>query len=584
VEEVPPAKDKNAQGGGKKGSGKSTGNGAVVSAKGKDPAKPGGGAKPANKPATVQAPAPVIITQPTVQTKPAGGRGGAAAASVLGVVTAYAIEQKRKREEEEGQATAAAAAFNADQRAADAGHDAKIAAAVVAKNAHDAFLAQQTAMLDMRDPSVRVAQDDYVRGLTQQRDEIRAISELDMTQDEQLTAHMATPQYQDYRQGVEDWEEQRAARENPDHNGKPSGMASIQPQQRQDDGGTWWDRLVDDLKDFWNWLITGERQDSQTPMPTRTLPPPNVTIIPAPTLTPTPTLVPTPTPTATPTVSPWQTSYIVDNNVRFRSDPSTNAPIISQIQCGTTVQIGLHDVSADGYTWRPVIYNGTTGWIATEFMSGQVPVCPNFAAPGAIYPGAGQTVQIYRLPFDGSPSFWWGFGNNTFVHELNNDGLENRCGIYRRTTGLHSGNDFGLPPNTPLYWTGNVLGQVVSLNNQQMNFGAGPNNIVIRAGGFDFVFGETSANMPPLVSLASPGVSPGAQIGYSGPTHLHLEIRPVSQDADERSSVVINPLTFFEPTLQLQWISLFAGDYAPGGPDSPLSLGYYQNQIVQDCP
>ncbi len=64
---------------------------------------------------------------------------GAAAAGLLGAVTAYAIEQKRKREEEEEQKAAIAAAFNADQRAADAGLDAKIAAAVVAKQAQSSW-------------------------------------------------------------------------------------------------------------------------------------------------------------------------------------------------------------------------------------------------------------------------------------------------------------------------------------------------------------------------------------------------------------------------------------------------------------
>ena len=47
-----------------------------------------------------------------------------------------------------------------------------------------------------------------------------------------------------------------------------------------------------------------------------------------------------------------------------------------------------------------------------------------------------------------------------------------------------------------------------------------------------------------------------------------------------KSSVVINPLTFFSPELQNQWSSLFDSDYYVPGDDS-LSLGYYINTVVK---
>jgi hypothetical protein len=75
---------------------------------------------------------------------------GAAAAGLLGAVTAYAIEQKRRREEEEEQKAAVAAAFNADQRAADVA----LAYAVDQRKRKDDILQamQQTVHLEAKRP------------------------------------------------------------------------------------------------------------------------------------------------------------------------------------------------------------------------------------------------------------------------------------------------------------------------------------------------------------------------------------------------------------------------------------------------
>ncbi len=290
---------------------------------------------------------------------------------------------------------------------------------------------------------------------------------------------------------------------------------------------------------------------------------------------PTPSATPTAIPTSTPTPHLWPIGYIINGQgANFRSGPSTKDKNIQELACGETINIGTEQVTSDGYNWRKVLYAGQEGWIVEKYLDDERPVCPNFAAKGAKYPGAGEIVQISRLPFDypdpASLPSWWGFGDTTFARD--------NPGFYKYTSGLHSGVDWGMPPNTPLIWAGSQQGVVVK--SSTFIYMKDPNYIVIESGGFHFIYGHISS------SLVQEGqiINLGDQVGYSGQPpvgdpHLHFEVRPAPTDG-AKSPYVINPLTFFSSELQSEWVPRFAGDYFDGN-DGPVSLGYFQNTLVQ---
>lgn len=154
------------------------------------------------------------------------------------------------------------------------------------------------------------------------------------------------------------------------------------------------------------------------------------------------------------------------------------------------------------------------------------------------------------------------------------------------------GADFGSPrppgdtssePTISAVWTANVPGKVIVTNNNPISYGAGPYNIVIKAGDFVVLFGEL-LNEKPLFDI-NETIEPGTVVGHSD-EHIHFEIRPAPPDghkSSEKSNIYINPLTFFEPALQTEWVKLFAGDYAVDSGQDPLSLGYYTS-FPADCP
>jgi len=267
--------------------------------------------------------------------------------------------------------------------------------------------------------------------------------------------------------------------------------------------------------------------------------------------------------------------------LNVRDSGSIAGEIVAVLPCGATVTIqGMPQASgADGHTWAPVVSStGQTGWAAVDVLDADPPTCA-IPSVGDIYPGAGEDVFLSDLPFEEDIyelDFWWGFGNNTFAQE-------NKCVWYERTSGMHSGLDFGLPYNSELSWTGSEDGEVVGVNGEGVNLGAGPNSIVIESEGFYFLYGHTS-DEEPSVEIGQT-IQPGELIGYSGnPSgedgegndHLHFEIRPT----DDRS-VVINPLTFVGSDQQSVLTDYFAGDYE--GEEAPMSLGYYTLTTLAEC-
>ena len=113
-----------------------------------------------------------------------------------------------------------------------------------------------------------------------------------------------------------------------------------------------------------------------TPSPTATAEP-----TPSPTAEPTPTPEPTPEPTPVPeyeglSVQPTtyynegeQPTYTVTdgNNLNMRGGPGTDYDKIGQVPASTSVTaLGTNE---DG-SWVVVNYNGTYGWLKTEFLNG----------------------------------------------------------------------------------------------------------------------------------------------------------------------------------------------------------------------
>jgi len=126
------------------------------------------------------------------------------------------------------------------------------------------------------------------------------------------------------------------------------------------------------------------------------------------------------TPSPTPNTSSGTAAYIVGNNVRFRSAPSMNSQIISELFYGNAVT--LHAVSNG---WALVSYNGQTGYVYAQYVKqgsyGSYPGSTgsstnnNVGTTGgtAAMSGSGQDVANYALRFVGYNYRWGGASPDT---------------------------------------------------------------------------------------------------------------------------------------------------------------------------
>lgn len=56
-------------------------------------------------------------------------------------------------------------------------------------------------------------------------------------------------------------------------------------------------------------------------------------------------------------------------NVRFRNPPGLSSTVYGLLQDGTVVAVSyVPEVSKDGYVWQQIVYNGVTGWVATNYL------------------------------------------------------------------------------------------------------------------------------------------------------------------------------------------------------------------------
>ncbi len=65
-----------------------------------------------------------------------------------------------------------------------------------------------------------------------------------------------------------------------------------------------------------------------------------------------------------------QYSIVNANNVNLRKTPSTSGTIIRQLHKGYRVlEYSEPTVSANGYIWQKVSYNGSVGWVAINYLT-----------------------------------------------------------------------------------------------------------------------------------------------------------------------------------------------------------------------
>lgn len=65
-----------------------------------------------------------------------------------------------------------------------------------------------------------------------------------------------------------------------------------------------------------------------------------------------------------------QYSKVNANNVNLRRTPGTSGTVIRQLHRGYTVmEYSDPIVSANGYKWQKVSYQGSVGWVATKYLT-----------------------------------------------------------------------------------------------------------------------------------------------------------------------------------------------------------------------
>ena len=65
-----------------------------------------------------------------------------------------------------------------------------------------------------------------------------------------------------------------------------------------------------------------------------------------------------------------QYSTVNANNVNLRKTPGTSGTVIRQLHRGYRVlEYSEPTVSANGMRWQKVSYNGSVGWVATQYLT-----------------------------------------------------------------------------------------------------------------------------------------------------------------------------------------------------------------------
>jgi SH3-like domain-containing protein len=73
-------------------------------------------------------------------------------------------------------------------------------------------------------------------------------------------------------------------------------------------------------------------------------------------------------PTPTSPTGAWRIAETDGVQARVRAAPSLDAAVVMRVDSGTVVEPLSETASADGYAWRRISVDGTTGWIVTTLL------------------------------------------------------------------------------------------------------------------------------------------------------------------------------------------------------------------------
>ena len=167
--------------------------------------------------------------------------------------------------------------------------------------------------------------------------------------------------------------------------------------------------------------------------------------------------VSTPQPVETPAEPTTQTpGYIIGNNVRMRTGPSTNSQILCELFYGNAVTIT--GTSGD---WTAVIYNGTPGYVHSQYV--KEGSFSNTVSPDSGGSVEGRQVAEYALQFVGYNYCWGGKSPETgfdcsglvyYVYQQFGYTL-NRVACDQASNGVHVEPDQLQPGDILCFYSGN---------------------------------------------------------------------------------------------------------------------------------
>jgi murein DD-endopeptidase MepM/ murein hydrolase activator NlpD len=170
--------------------------------------------------------------------------------------------------------------------------------------------------------------------------------------------------------------------------------------------------------------------------------------------------------------------------------------------------------------------------------------------------GSSLTFNGAPVPLDRVTWFNW-YGATALAHGELRD-------AYGELQGLHSGVDFLVPIGTPIVSRVTIPGTVLSVDNEQYGYKAGPSNVLVDHGTYLVLYGHTQRGSTPKIDTT---INPGDPVASSGSNeagvaHLHLEVieryadwtkpAPGQKATRKPGDIRINPVPLFSAELRKQ--------------------------------
>lgn len=227
-------------------------------------------------------------------------------------------------------------------------------------------------------------------------------------------------------------------------------------------------------------------------------------------------------------------------NLRVRNRPSTyNTSTLAIMRKGELARL-LSDENAIGQSgqWAHIQYGTVTGYSAAWWLelAKDEPEIPRAPAIPIDYPLSIDNWRGYAraLSFDHEPLFirlpadlpdigrFSGFGPNVFSWLIRDSTM------YAYSQRLHAGLDFGLNYGTPLCAMDWGIVVHASAHDGDNPYGAGPQSVIVRHGGYLTLYGHCSAVRTKTGNIVAPGDMLALSGTFNNWPHLHLEIRRIS--------------------------------------------------------